>query len=148
MLGEKIAEFTGKVMGFRVLGTQNTHGTVPTCPATTTTGCGIEMSFEQSGKMLGIDCVERGTYFATQHPDGKSWTGTANGITTTKDGEIVTWTATGCGKNIRANAMAWRGAVYYTTTSTKLARLNGQCVVFEHETDENGVCQTRAFEWK
>ena len=44
--------------------------------------------------------------------------------------------------------MMWRGSVYYQTAGQKLAKVNGVCMVFEHECDENGVVSTRCFEWK
>jgi hypothetical protein len=53
----------------------------------------------------------------------------------------------GVGKLI-GGAVSYRGAVYYTTTSPKLSRLNTVAAVFEFEADENGNTHTKSWEWK
>jgi len=144
MIGEKIGEFTGKVIGTRVVQDatsmfRNGEGRGP---------C-VETSFMDNGKMLGLDCTNVGTYFGIQMHTGNAWLSQGQGILTTKDGETATWTASGCGKPMgRGTAMSWRGSICYQTTCKKLEKLNGLCVVFEHEVDENGVLTTRGFEWR
>jgi hypothetical protein len=45
-------------------------------------------------------------------------------------------------------AVSYRGAIYYSTASPKLARLNRIAVVFEYEVDANGNTHTKSWEWK
>ena len=45
-------------------------------------------------------------------------------------------------------AANFRGAIYYTTQSQKLARLNGTAVVFEWDVDEQGNTTGTTWEWK
>jgi hypothetical protein len=135
MLGEKIGEFTGKTTGRRVI-PNDEHGPK------------MEVSIEQTGTLLGVNCVDYGTYDAVMcgnHLDGKG-----QGIIMTANGETVTWTATGVGNFTgKGQAIAWRGSLTYRTESPKLARLNGLCVVFEHDVDETGNnSKGRVFEWK
>lgn len=45
--------------------------------------------------------------------------------------------------------MSWRGAIYYSTTSTgRLSSLNNVVGVFEYEVDEEGNTTAKVWEWK
>src|SRR4051794_15358333 len=108
MLGEKVGEFVGKNTGRRIIAT-GAHGPK------------MEVSFEQTGKFFGIDVVDYGTYDAVVR--GTHLEGTGQGMAMTRDGDVITWTATGLGKLTgKGLAVNWRGSIHYTTTSTKLAR--------------------------
>lgn len=136
MLGEKIGEFGGKNTGRRVI---SVTGGTPT----------IEVSIEQQGKLLGTECTDTGTYTSVLQPDG-SLKGKGHGIVMTKDGEVATWEATGVGKLVpgKNGAVAYRGSLVYQTASPKLSRLNGLCVIFEHDAQGDGSCGSRLFEWR
>ena len=43
---------------------------------------------------------------------------------------------------------SWRGAIYYETSSERLARLNGIACVFEYEVDGSGKTESKLWEWK
>ncbi len=136
MLGEKLYDITGKVTGQRVL-PGNTPGDVK-----------VEVSFQGTGKLLGIDTLENGTYQANMKAPGVLF-GEGQGLTLTKDGEPLTWFGTGIGRPTgKGMAASWRGSIYYTTASQKLARLNGVAVVFEWEVDEQGNAKGAGWEWK
>lgn len=108
----------------------------------------MEVSFQSTGKILGIDFSGTGTYVAALRPTGHL-RGEGQGVWMTKDGEVVTWKGTGVGRPTgRGMAATWRGALYFQTTSSKLARLNGVCGTFEHECDENGNVKSALWEWK
>ncbi len=78
------------------------------------------------------------TYWSVMRSVGGLY-GEGQGVTMTKDGEVATWTGHGVGKFTgRVSAVSFRGAVYFQTSSAKLARLNTVAVDFEHEVDENG----------
>jgi hypothetical protein len=132
MQGELLGETTGKRIVRRVLATE---------PPT------VEVSFEDSGKMLGIDVTGFGTYSAVVRLDGTIY-GEGQGVTTTKDGEMATWKGSGLGKFKEHGAISYRGILYYRTMSEKLARLNSVAAVFEYEVDAQGNTRTKAWEWK
>jgi len=135
MLGEKIGEYVGKNTGRRVI-PNDEHGPK------------MEISMEQMGKMYGVEVVDYGTYDAVMV--GKHLEGKGQGITMTKDGESLTWTATGIGTFTgKGMGVHWRGSLTYRTESQKLARVNGMCFVFEYDLDEDGnTSKGRIFEWK
>lgn len=135
MLGEPIGEARGKVTGVRVLPEEGQSTRV-------------EVAFQTSGKLLGIDVTEMGTYQSAARSEGFLF-GEGQGVIVTSAGEMATWRGQGVGKPTgKGSAARWRGAIYYQTASRNLARLNGIAVVFEFETDENGNTQTKLWEWK
>ena len=133
MLGEQIGEQRGKRTGRRVLSTDS--------------GFKVEVSFEDSGKLLGIEVNNIGTYWSQSRPDGSLY-GEGQGVVITPDGEMATWKGQGVGKFQGGGAVSYRGAVYYSTASAKLARLNTVAVVFEFNVDASGNTHTKSWEWK
>ena len=133
MLGELIAESRGKRTSRRVLATS---------PATK-----VEVAFEDSGTLLGIEVNSIVTYWAEVKPDGSLY-GEGQAVAVTKEGETVTWKGQGAGKFTGDGGVSYRGAVYYSTASPKLARLNGAAGVFEFDADVNGNTHAKTWEWK
>jgi hypothetical protein len=135
MLGEKLGEERGQMTGMRVL---------PLGPH----GPRVEVSFQASGTILGQVGTDVGTYISTARPDG-TMMGEGQGVVMTGEGDMANWTATGVGKFTgKGTAINWRGALFYQTTSPRLAQLNGTAVVFEFDVDENGKTEARIWEWK
>jgi hypothetical protein len=132
MLGELIGENTGKRLVRRVLNT-----TPPT----------VEVSFEDTGKMLGHATSGYGTYTSVVRPDGTIY-GEGQGVIFTAEGDIATWKASGQGKFGPGGAVSYRGILYFQTASQKLARLNAAPAVFEYEVDPEGKTRTKMWEWK
>jgi hypothetical protein len=132
MLGELLGETQGKRILRRMLSTEPLK---------------VEVSFEDSGKMLGIDVNGFGTYSAMVRPDGSLY-GEGEGAYTTGDGEMVTWKGSGLGRFKDHGAVSYRGILYYRTTSQKLAKLNTVAGVFEYEVDERGNTRSKVWEWK
>ena len=136
MVGEKLYEINGKVTGQRVLA-GSTPGNVK-----------VETTFQGTGNVLGADTIESGTYEATMKAPGVLF-GKGQGLSLTKDGDAVTWHGTGIGTPTgKGMAAKFRGSIYYTTQSPKLARLNTTAVVFEWDVDENGNTKGTTWEWK
>ena len=133
MLGELIYEGRGKRTGRRVLSADG--------------GFKVEVAFEDTGKALGIDSQEIGTYWSVSRPDGSLY-GEGQGVVLTPDGEWATWKGQGIGKFLGGGAVSYRGAIYYTTPSPRPARLNAIVGVFEFEVNANGNTHTRIWEWK
>jgi hypothetical protein len=134
MLGDQIGEERGQVTTMRVL---SSEGDAPR----------IEVSFQATGKLLGADVNDMGTYVSVARPDGTLF-GEGQGITMTQDGGMATWRGQGAGRFTGPGAVTWRGAVYYETASPQLAKLNGVAVVYEFETDESGKTEAKYWEWK
>jgi hypothetical protein len=133
MLGELIGELRGNRTGRRVL--------------STTPAFRVEVSVELSGQLLGIEVNHVATYWSEVRPDGTLY-GEGEGVDVTKDGDIATWKGQGVGKFVGGGAVSYRGALYYSTTSPKLARLNTVAAVFEYDVDANGNAHAKLWEWK
>jgi hypothetical protein len=132
MIGEKIGELKGKRLVRRVLSVD---------PPT------AEVSFEDSGKMLGVAVTGMGTYTSVVRADGSIF-GSGQGMETTADGEALTWTGTGVGHFGPGGSVSYRGMLFFRTTSKKLARLNNACGAFEYEVDATGGTVSKIWEWK
>ena len=134
MLGELISEATGRRTGRRVI---DGPGGAPR----------VEVSFEDNGKLLGLDSNNIGTYWADVKADGTIY-GEGQGIAVTKDGDMVSWKGVGTGVFRGGGAVGYRGSLHYTTSSPKLARLNSIAGVFEFEVDAAGNTHGKIWEWK
>lgn len=132
MLGNQIGEVKGKRLVRRVLSVD---------PPT------AEVSFEDAGQLLGIKVTGMGTYTSVIRPDG-SILGSGQGMSTTDDGEAVTWTGTGLGKFGPGGSISYRGMLFMQTASTKLAALNNCCAAFEYDVDPTGQTVSKMWEWK
>ena len=133
MLGELICELHGKRTGRRVLSTDG--------------GFKAEVSFEDSGMLLGIAVNDIGTYWSASRPDGSLY-GEGQGIVLVPDGGAATWKGQGVGKFLAGGAVSYRGALYYSTANPKLARLNTIAGVFEFDVDGDGNTHSKIWEWK
>jgi hypothetical protein len=132
MLGELLGESRGKRTARRVLSTNPFK---------------VEVSLESSGTLLGTEVNEVITYASEVRPDGSLF-GEGQGVTITKDGETATWKGQGVGKIVSGGAVSYRGAIYYSTASPKLARLNTVAAVFEFDADADGNTRGKLWEWK
>jgi hypothetical protein len=110
-------------------------------------GFKVEVAFESVGKLLGVDVNEIGTSWSASRPDGSLY-GEGQGVILGKDGSNATWKGQDVGKFVGGGAVSYRGAVYYSTNSPKLARLNTVTAVFEFEADAEGNTHSELWEWK
>ena len=135
MLGEMIGEEQGKITAVRVLPFNGQAAR-------------MEVSFQSSGNLVGVEATNLGTYISTLLPSGVL-NGTGQGVVMTKDGDTATWTGTGVGKPTgQGLAVSWRGAIYFQTSSQRLEGLNKFATIFEYEIDENGNTSAKFWEWK
>jgi hypothetical protein len=132
MLGPQISETTGKRLVRRVLSVD---------PPT------AEVSFEDTGQILGIPVSGMGTYTSIVRADGSIY-GTGQGMNMTQDGDAITWTGTGIGHFGPGGSVSYRGMLFFRTTSQKLAQLNNGCGAFEFEVDPAGNTTSKVWEWK
>ena len=131
MLGDLIAEETGKVTGFRVLSAD---------------GPKVEVAIRTAGKILGNDYQGRATYTSQMQPGGFLF-GEGQGIYMTADGMTV-WKGQGTGRLNPGGGASYRGSIHFITATGKLAKLAGTVGVFEHSTDGNDNVTSKLWEWK
>jgi hypothetical protein len=135
MLGEQIGQETGQITGMRVLPDEGE-------------GARVEVSYQANGTLLGAHVTNLGTYTSVTQADGTLF-GDGQGVTLTEDGETAAWHGQGVGR-LTGHGMGttFRGAIYFQTASSRLARLNGTAMVFEYESDESGKTEDKTYEWK
>jgi hypothetical protein len=133
MLGDLIYEHKGKITSQRVLDVE---------------GAKMETSFSGSANYRGTDGTEIGTYSTIYRSEGVLY-GEGQGVITTKDGEIATWTGSGIGKFTGQGKIRFHGPLLYRTISAgKLAFLNNLIGVYETQIDENQNFTYKVWEWK
>src|SRR5215471_10890415 len=127
MLGEQIGETKGRRLVRRVLSVE---------PPT------AEVSFEDTGQIFGIPTTGMGSYTSVVRPDGSIF-GHGQGMSLTNDGEAITWTGTGLGRFGPGGSVSYRGMLFFSTASQKLARANNLCAAFEYDVDASGNTVSR-----
>lgn len=133
MLGEQIGDVRGQSISTRILPDQGK-------------GPRMEVTEQQVGTLCGVSVTLTVTYVGTMRPNG-TIAGQGTGIVMTADGGSATFRGTGVGRFTRPG-ISWRGALFYETATSQLARLNDIAVLFEYEVDESGKSEGHLFEWK
>jgi hypothetical protein len=115
----------------------------------------IETSFSANDTINGnVTAKEIGTYVTTPKPnsgDANVLYGEGQGvITTTKDGQMATWTGQGLGHFTSSDGkVVFHGSLFFSTASTgKLAFLNNMIGIFQYETDALGNTSLKVWGWK
>jgi hypothetical protein len=134
MLGEKLANATGKVVLRRVLSAGS--GPVRT-----------EITQRGKGTLLGVEFQEMTTYESELRPDGTLF-GTGQGVYMGTGGEMATWVGQGVGTLTKNGGASFRGALYLYSTSPKWQRVNAVATVFEYEVDADDNYKATLTEWK
>ncbi len=132
MLGELIGESRGKRIVRRVLSSDPPK---------------VEVTFEDSGKILGIEVQGFGTYESEIRADGSIY-GEGHGVNMSATGDMLAWKGSGLGKFGEGGAVSYRGILYYRTPSPKLAKLNTVAGIFEYDVDAKGNTHAKVWEWK
>ncbi len=132
MLGKQIGTVKGKRLVRRVLSVN---------PPT------AEVSFEDSGDVLGVHVTGMGTYTSIVRADG-SIVGEGQGMSLTDNGESLTWTGNGIGRFGPGGSVSYRGMLFFQTTSAQLGALNNSCAAFEYEVASDGSTVSNMWEWK
>ena len=99
----------------------------------------IESTFVANSTILGdIPAHDLGTYWATLYTNGTVH-GEGHGISTTRDGEMVTWTAEGIGNANPDGDVRFEGSLFFNTSSEgELSNLNNKVAFFDYEVDSEG----------
>jgi hypothetical protein len=135
MLGELIGENEGKVSSQRVIDVKG-----PT----------METSVTANGRLRSVQVTETLTYVANTSSKGVLH-GVGNGIITTQDGDLATYTGEGIGRYDASGVLDWRGAIFFEASSEgegKLGFLNNLVGVFEAQVDAEGNFTDKIWEWK
>jgi hypothetical protein len=136
-LGNPFLEEKGKVIVQRVTGITNG---LPR----------IETSFAANDTINGnVAAREIGSYVTAPRPNSNILFGEGQGVITTKDGEMATWTGQDIGHFTSDGKIVFRGSLFFTTTSTaKLAFLNNMVGIFQYQADTLGNTSAKVWGWK
>lgn len=135
MLGEQIGEELGQSTGLRVL---PGDGVTPV----------FETSFQSSGRFMGSDSQNMGTYTASPRMDG-TLSGTGQGVVMLADGAMVSWRGSGVGRMTGdGTGASWRGSLVFFTAAPQYSQLNSIAGIFEYEVDASGKTTGKTWEWK
>ncbi len=109
----------------------------------------IESTFVANSTVLGdILGHDLGSYWATLYTNG-SVHGEGNGIITTEEGEMVTWTAEGMGNTSAEGDIIFEGSLIYNTSSNgELSYLDNKVGIFVYEVDKQGNTSASVWELK
>jgi hypothetical protein len=134
MLGERLGESRGRIIGARVLPSEAQQ-------------VWMEVSFQGHGTLLGQEINDTGTYRQTVRPGGVLY-GEGHVLMMSTAGDIVDWVGGGVGRptgpGYQASYGVWGSA---QTTSKKLARLGQVADVIEYEVEEDGSYRWTMWEW-
>ena len=135
MLGELLYEETGKVTGTRVLSAEGGEAK-------------LEVDLQTEGNILGVKETTLWTYWSTTRADG-SMHGEGKGVMTTANGEVIFLKGTGVAQaKPPGEDVAFRGMIYFHTSSPTFSRLNTVGGVHEYDVDSNGNATVKVWEWK
>lgn len=130
-LGELVLESNGKITGIRVLSDGK-----------------LEVSYQGSGKLLGVEAAEFYTAVSSSQPGGASLL-EGNGILSTRNGDSAFIKFSGVGRSTGAGFKGnLRGGTVWQTSSPKLSKLNNAASSWEVEVDETGNYHLKVWEWK
>ncbi len=135
MLGELLAQGSGKRTGMRVV---ESDGPSPK----------VEISIAGASTVLGVKAQMMATFWNTFKADGVLY-GEGQGLLMTEQGDVAQFKGFGIAR-VSAPGAPIRYAVCdsFATTSERLARLNSVAAVSEYEVDQEGNYSYKAFEWK
>lgn len=137
MLGELVIESTGQISGVRVL------------PLSATGEIRTESSFVGSGRMLGIEMVDVGTFIQTLRSDGVLHIEEGSVVITGPQGEVAFLNGFALGKPLGAgNSAHFASCGVMRSTAHDWKRLNAVAIVCEYDVDAQGKFSVRAWEWK
>ena len=125
---------TGKKVGWRVLPPDD-HG-----PR-------MEISYQGTGKILGVETTETGTYTAVARPNG-TFFADAHGISIANNGTIISWTGQGIGIPDGNGMVSYRGVLFFNSTAPTFSRLGTVTGISEYEVSEDGPLFGKVWEWK
>jgi len=135
MLGELLGESSGKLLATRVLPTEGQL-------------IKVEVSFQGSGKFLGEDITDIGTYWQCVKPGGSLY-GEGHVLIMTKDGGISDWIGFGVGAPAGPSPAAHYAVCgRFQGAPEKWARITKVAIVTEYDVDSSGGYRWKMWDWK
>ena len=135
MLGELIYEETGTVTGTRVVESSGDETKV-------------EVDLQTQGSIQGVNQTCLWTYWSITRADG-SIHGEGLGIMTTEDGDVIRLKGSAVAQaGGPGSGIAYRGSIYFHTTSPRFSHLNSLAGVHEYDVGGDGNTSAKVFEWK
>jgi hypothetical protein len=134
MLGEKLGTESGHVTGRRIL------------PADDFRYMKMEVSFESTVDILGVQGQNLGTYVAFERGPGQLYA-EGQGVVMTADGDGAIWNGHGVLRMAPDGGIAVSASIAFQTTSEKLKRLNEVLVLVEHHTHADGHLHSDLWAW-
>jgi hypothetical protein len=132
MLGAELGQENGRIIGQRVIDAE---------------GPKIESTFSAEGIYRTIEVTNLETYWTIPRSGGALY-GQGQGLLTTRDGQIATWTAQGLGCFTALRTIWFHGSIFNHTDSTGTFGLfNNLMAVFEYDVNEVGNTSARSWEW-
>ena len=134
-LGDQLGEASGRITSNRVVAPLGAQAQ-------------IEVAFQGSGRMLGQDITDIGTYVQAVRPGGVLY-GEGDVLWVTSEGESAHWTGFGVGRPtgaFPAGHFAVCGSVQ--TESQALSRLNEVATVVEFDVEQDGSYHWTLWEWR
>ena len=107
----------------------------------------LERTFEENGKILGVEVSFIATTLSKERPQGGMFT-KGDGVMMTKNGEKVKLHGSGITFKGKGAGQSVRGVRYAQTTVPSLIRLNDMALVFEIEISPDGMMHDKMWEWK
>ena len=134
-LGDQLGEASGRITSNRVVAPLGAQAQ-------------IEVAFQGSGRMLGQDITDIGTYVQTVRPGGVLY-GEGDVLFLSSEGESVHWRGFGVGRPtgaFPAGHFAVCGSAQ--TESQTLSRLNEVATVVEFDVEQDGSYHWTLWEWR
>jgi hypothetical protein len=135
MVGDKLGNLTGKVMLRRVL------------PSPGQGAARTETTQRGTGTLLGVEFQDMSTYESEVRPDGTLY-GSGQGVCMGKGGALATWVGHGVATVTKGGGSAFRGAIFFYSTSPAWQRLNGVAALFEYDVAPDDSYTGAFTEWK
>lgn len=139
MLGDLVYETRGKITGTQVRDDDSAT---------------IEISGQEKGTILGINCTVTVTFWASPQSDG-TLSGGGRAVIITEEGDVAKYKGICVGPPGKPSdhstgqaTLRNLGAVRFFTESSRLAPLTKYVMVFEDEQNGDGTYRMKGWEWK
>jgi hypothetical protein len=134
MLGERLGESSGKIIGIRVLPSEGQQ-------------VWLEVSFQGRGTMLGQAITDTGTYRQTFRPGG-ILSGEGHLLVMTDTGDVADWVGGGVGRQTGPGYQASFGVWgSFSSAGGPLSRVADVADVAEYEVEEDGSYRWTMWAW-
>lgn len=137
MLGELIAQSHGQITSTRIL------------PLSPVGEVRMESTFIGTGRLLGVEITDVGTFVQTLRIDGVLYVDEGYVLMTGPQGEVAHLSGFALGKPVGSQPCAhFASCGVMRTTAPAWKRLNEVAIVSEYDVDSQGHFSVKCWEWK